>query len=61
MPSLPDNGMVHLSSPYSFTETVKRLESLLPAQNLTEFCRIDHSGEAARIGRAGLVGHDGAA
>jgi uncharacterized protein (DUF302 family) len=42
--------MVHLSSPYSFTETVKRLESLLPAQNLTEFCRIDHSGEAEKAG-----------
>ena len=50
MPSLPDNGMVHLSSPYSFTETIKRLESLLQAQNLTEFSRIDHSGEAEKAG-----------
>lgn len=50
MSSLPDNGMVHLSSPYSFAETVSRLESLLHAQGLTEFCRIDHSGEAEKCG-----------
>jgi uncharacterized protein (DUF302 family) len=50
VPSLPDNGMVHPSSTYSFTETIKRLESLLKAQNLTEFCRIDHSGEAEKAG-----------
>ena len=50
MPSLPDNGMVHLSSPYSVAETIKRLESLLQAQGLTEFCRIDHSGEAEKAG-----------
>jgi uncharacterized protein (DUF302 family) len=50
VPSLPDNGMVHLSSPYSFIETVKRLESLLQAQNVTEFCRVDHSGEAEKSG-----------
>src|SRR5580704_5187773 len=30
--SLPDNGMTHLSSPYTFAETIKRLESLLQAQ-----------------------------
>jgi uncharacterized protein (DUF302 family) len=50
MSSLPDNGMVHLSSPYSFADTVKRLESMLHAQNLTEFCRVDHSGEAEKAG-----------
>ncbi len=37
MPSLPDNGMVHLSSPYSVAETIKRLEALLQAQGLTDF------------------------
>ena len=51
MPALSDNGMVHLSSPYSFAETLKRLESLLQAQNMTEFCRIDHSGEAEKAGQ----------
>ncbi len=50
MPSPPDNGMVHLSSPYSVAETIQRLESLLQAQGLTEFCRIDHSGAAERAG-----------
>jgi uncharacterized protein (DUF302 family) len=50
VPSLPDNGMVHLSSAHSVAETVKRLEALLPAQGLTLFCRIDHSGEAEKAG-----------
>ena len=50
MPSLPDNGMTHLSSPYTFAETIKRLESLLQAQGLTIFCRIDHSGAAEKAG-----------
>lgn len=50
MPSLPDNGMVHLSSPYSVAETIARLEAQLQARELTEFCRIDHSGEAEKAG-----------
>ena len=50
MPSLPDNGLAHLSSPYAFAETIKRLESLLQAQGLTVFCRIDHSGAAEKAG-----------
>jgi uncharacterized protein (DUF302 family) len=50
MPSLPDNGMVHLSSPYSVPDTLKRLESLLQAKNLTVFARVDHSGEAEKVG-----------
>ena len=50
MSSLPHNGMVHLRSPYSVPETLKRLESLLHAKNLTVFARVDHSGEAEKIG-----------
>jgi uncharacterized protein (DUF302 family) len=50
VPSLPDNGMTHLSSPYPFAETIDRLESLLLAQGLTTFCRIDHSGAAEKAG-----------
>src|ERR1700687_3234207 len=42
--------MAHLSSPYPFAETIKRLESLLQAQELTIFCRIDHSGAAEKAG-----------
>lgn len=44
------NGMVHLSSPYSITETLKRLESTLHSRELTVFARIDHSGEAEKVG-----------
>ena len=50
MDSLPENGLVHLRSPYSVPETLKRLESVLNSRNLTVFARIDHSGEAAKAG-----------
>jgi uncharacterized protein (DUF302 family) len=50
VPPMLDNGMAHLSSPYTFAETIKRLESLLQAQGLAIFCRIDHSGEAEKAG-----------
>ena len=50
MSSMPENGMAHLRSPYSFAETIKRLESLLQAHGLTIFCRIDHSGAAEKAG-----------
>jgi uncharacterized protein (DUF302 family) len=46
----PDNGMQHLSSPYSVAETLQRVESILKARGLTIFCRIDHSGEAEKVG-----------
>jgi len=50
MGSLPDNGLVHLRSPYSVPETLKRLESVLHARNFTVFARVDHSGEAEKVG-----------
>jgi uncharacterized protein (DUF302 family) len=50
MAPTPDNGMQHLSSAYSVPETLKRVESLLQEKGLTIFCRIDHSGEAAKVG-----------
>lgn len=50
MVSLPDNGLVHVRSPYSVPETLKRLESALQARNLTVFARIDHGREAENIG-----------
>jgi uncharacterized protein (DUF302 family) len=43
-------GIVHLSSPYPVPETLKRLESVLQSRGLTIFARVDHSGEAAKIG-----------
>ena len=50
MPALPDNGLIHLRSPYSVPETLKRLEALLTAKGLMVFGRVDHSGEAAKVG-----------
>ena len=46
----PDNGMVHLSSPYSVPETIQRIEALLQERGLAIFCRVDHSGEAEKAG-----------
>jgi uncharacterized protein (DUF302 family) len=50
MTSPLDNGMVHLQSPYSVHETLQRLEAIVTSKGLTIFARIDHSGEAAKIG-----------
>ena len=54
MPALPDNGMVHLSSPYSVPETCQRLETIVLARGLSILARIDHSGDAAKVGLAML-------
>lgn len=45
-----ENGLIHLSSRYSVEETVRRLETLLQAQGIKIFCRVDHSGEAQKAG-----------
>lgn len=50
MTSLPDNGLVHLRSSYSVQETLKRLESVLQAHNLTVFGRVGQRGEAEKVG-----------
>jgi uncharacterized protein (DUF302 family) len=50
MATSPDNGIVHLSSPYKVPETLKRLDSVLQSRGLTVFARIDHSGEAEKAG-----------
>jgi uncharacterized protein (DUF302 family) len=50
MATSPDNGMVHLRSPYSVSETLKRLDSVLQSKGLAVFARIDHSGEAEKVG-----------
>ena len=50
MAASPDNGLVHLSSPYPVAETLKRLDSVLQSRGLTVFARIDHSGEAEKVG-----------
>jgi uncharacterized protein (DUF302 family) len=50
MSKLPDNGMVHLSSPRSVPDTLARLETIVQAKGLTILARIDHSGDAAKAG-----------
>jgi uncharacterized protein (DUF302 family) len=50
MNNTPDNGMIHLSSRYSVSETLARLESLLKTKGLRLFCRVDHSAEAEKAG-----------
>ena len=50
MPILPANGMIHLSSPRSVSETLARLETIVQAKGLTILARIDHSGDAAKAG-----------
>ena len=44
------NGLVRIASPRSVPETIQRLEEVLRAKGMTIFARIDHSGEAAKVG-----------
>jgi uncharacterized protein (DUF302 family) len=46
----PDAGMIHLRSHHSVQETLQRLASLLQAHGVTVFCRVDHGGEAEKVG-----------
>ena len=46
------NGLVTHPSPYSVPETLDRLEAVLRAKNINVFARVDHSGEAAKVGLA---------
>ena len=50
MDAMPVNGMVHIRSHHSVQETLQRLESIFSTHGLTIFCRIDHSGEAEKVG-----------
>ncbi len=43
-------GLVHLASRHSVDETMQRLESLLNEKGVTVFARVDHGGEAAKVG-----------
>ncbi len=42
--------MVHVRSGFNVAETMQRLEALLERKAIKVFCRIDHSGEAAKVG-----------
>jgi uncharacterized protein (DUF302 family) len=45
-----DRGIVDLPSRYSVPETLDRLEGILKEKGLTIFGRVDHSGEAKKVG-----------
>src|SRR6202521_2879812 len=49
MPS-NENGLIHVSSPRSVPETLKKLEAILAARGLKVFALVDHSGEAEKSG-----------
>ena len=44
------NGIISILSPYSVPETLDRLEAILREKNINVFTRIDHSGEAQKVG-----------
>lgn len=44
------DGLITHPSPYSVAETLDRLEAILRSKNITVFARVDHSGEAAKVG-----------
>jgi uncharacterized protein (DUF302 family) len=44
------NGLVTRASPWSVSETVKRLSDLLQARGLKQFAIFDHSGQASAAG-----------
>jgi uncharacterized protein (DUF302 family) len=46
------NGLIHLASRHTVEETMQRLETLLGERGVTVFARIDHSGEAEKVGLA---------
>ncbi|MEO6983374.1 MAG: DUF302 domain-containing protein [Edaphobacter sp.] len=46
----PTNGLITHPSPYTVPETLDRLETILRAKNITIFARVDHGGEAAKVG-----------
>jgi uncharacterized protein (DUF302 family) len=50
MSQLPENGLIHLSSPHTVMETLARLETIVQTKGLAILARIDHSGDAAKAG-----------
>jgi uncharacterized protein (DUF302 family) len=44
------NGIVTLPSPYTVPETLDHLEEILRQKNVKIFDRVDHSGEAEKVG-----------
>jgi uncharacterized protein (DUF302 family) len=50
MSKLPENGMIHLNSPHSVSETLARLQTIVQSKGIPILALIDHSGDAARAG-----------
>jgi uncharacterized protein (DUF302 family) len=48
MSQLLDKGLIHLSSAHTVLETLERLASIVQAKTI--IARIDHSGDAAKVG-----------
>jgi uncharacterized protein (DUF302 family) len=46
----PNSGIISFSSPWSFDETVRRIEAELGAKKIKLFARIDQAAEAAAFG-----------
>ncbi|MGA8428720.1 MAG: DUF302 domain-containing protein [Candidatus Sulfotelmatobacter sp.] len=45
-----DDGIVRVASHHSVEETLQRLEAAFAAKGLQIFARVDHSGEAEKVG-----------
>ncbi len=45
-----DDGVTRRESRYSVPQTLDRLQSILKERGITVFARIDHAGEAAKVG-----------
>jgi uncharacterized protein (DUF302 family) len=45
-----ENGLIHVASPRSVPETLKKLQTILEGRGLKLFALIDHSGEAEKAG-----------
>jgi uncharacterized protein (DUF302 family) len=50
MSSKSRHGPVHPRSPYTVSETIVRLEGVVRSKGMTVLARIDHRGDAARVG-----------
>jgi len=49
MPDAKD-GLIHTASPFSVEQTLQKLQAILQDKGMTIFARIDHSGEAGKVG-----------
>lgn len=45
-----DDGLITKPSKYTVAETADKLESVLKSKGMTIFARVDHAGEAAKVG-----------